>query len=74
MTAVTDIRQPKRDAVVPGVPPVRCVPGRRSGERGLADRDQQVVADFSGKYVIFLPKPGKLGFEVTYSALEAAHF
>ena len=46
---------------------------RRSGERGLADRDQQVVVNFSGQYVIFLLKPGQLGFQVAYSALKAAH-
>ncbi len=32
------------------------------------------MADFSGKYVVFLLKPGKLGFQVAYSALKAAHF
>jgi hypothetical protein len=44
-----------------------------SGERGLANRDQQVVADGSDKHIVLILKPSKLSFEVTYSLLQAAH-
>jgi hypothetical protein len=46
---------------------------RSSGERGLADRDQQVMPYLSGKHVILFLEPRQLGFQVTYSLLEAAH-
>ncbi len=31
------------------------------------------MADFSSGYVVFFLEPGKLGLQVTYSALKAAH-
>src|ERR1700733_311902 len=46
---------------------------RSLGERRLADRDQQVMPHLSGEHVVLVLKPGKLGFQVTYSLLQAAH-
>jgi hypothetical protein len=46
---------------------------RLSGKRGLADADQQVVSYLGGEHVVLLVQPGKLGLEVTYSLLKAAH-
>src|SRR5438094_8351266 len=48
-------------------------PWRSLGERGLADRDQQVMPHLGGEHVILVLKPDKLGFQVTYSLLQAAH-
>jgi hypothetical protein len=48
--------------------------GQRSGERGLAVRDQHVrVGSLYGERVVLFLEPDKLGFQVTYSLLEAAH-
>jgi hypothetical protein len=48
--------------------------GPSLSERGLANRDQQVrMPHLSGKYVVLVLEPGKLGFQVTYSLLQAAH-
>jgi hypothetical protein len=45
-----------------------------SGKHRLAGPDQQVVlTDLSGKRVLLLLKPHKLGFQVTNTLLEAAH-
>ena len=47
---------------------------RRSlGERRLADRNQQVMLRLRGKHVVLLVQPRKLGFEIAYSLLQAAH-
>jgi len=47
---------------------------RSSDERGLAFRDQHVlVGRLNRKRVILLLEPNKLGFQVAYSLLEAAH-
>jgi hypothetical protein len=47
---------------------------RSSDERGLAFRDQHVlVGSHNRKRVIRLLEPNKLGFQVAYSLLEAAH-
>jgi hypothetical protein len=47
---------------------------RSSDERGLAFRDQHVlVGSLNRKRVIRLLEPNKLGFQVAYSLLEAAH-
>lgn len=46
---------------------------RSSGERRLANRNQQVVIRLRGKHVVLLMQPGKLGFEIAYSLLQAAH-
>jgi hypothetical protein len=48
-------------------------PGALLGERRLADWNQQVVADRSDKHNVLVLKPGKLGFQVAYSLLQAAH-
>jgi hypothetical protein len=56
-----------------GVPPVVAASRRSSGERGLADRDQHVVADFSGEHVIDLLKPSELGLQVMHALLKSAH-
>jgi hypothetical protein len=44
------------------------------GERGLADRDQQLVTDLCGQSVVLLLKPVKRGLEVTHPLLKPAHF
>jgi len=36
--------------------------------------NQQLVLDFGGENVVLLLEPGELGFQVTHSPLEAAHF
>jgi hypothetical protein len=49
--------------------------GRRSGERGFAVPYQHVVRTgclYRERFVLFL-EPDKLGFQVPYSLLEAAH-
>ncbi len=47
---------------------------RSSDERGFAIRNQLVlVASFNRERVILFLKPHKLGFQVAYSLLEAAH-
>jgi len=56
-----------------GAPPFVPFSQRSSGKRGLANRDQQVVTNLRGKHVVLLVQPGKLGFEFTYSLLQAAH-
>ena len=47
---------------------------QRSGERGFAVRDQHVCVSrlYRERFVLFL-EPDKLGFQVPYSLLEAAH-
>ena len=53
---------------------VVCLAGRRSGERGLAIRYQHVrVGSLYRERVVLFLEPNKLGFQVTYSLLEAAH-
>ena len=48
--------------------------GRRSGERGLAIRYQHVrVGSLYRERIVLFLEPDKLGFQVTYSLLEAAH-
>jgi hypothetical protein len=37
-------------------------PAALSGERGLADRDQQVIADGSDKHIVLILEPSKLSF------------
>jgi hypothetical protein len=61
----------KRDAFLGA--PLHVRGWHSSGECGLADRDQQVMPYLSGEHVILLLEPGQLGFQVTYSLLEAAH-
>ena len=56
-----------------GVPPFVAASQRSSGERGLANRNQQVVIRLRGKHVVLLVQPGKLCFEIAYSLLQAAH-
>jgi hypothetical protein len=48
--------------------------GQRSGERGFAVRYQHVLVGclYVERFVLFL-EPDKLGFQVSYSLLEAAH-
>jgi hypothetical protein len=47
---------------------------RSSDERWLAIRNQHVlVASLNRERVLFFLKPYKLGFQVAYSLLEAAH-
>jgi hypothetical protein len=47
---------------------------RSLDERGLAFRDQHVlVGSLNRERVILLLEPNKLGFQVAYSLLEAAH-
>src|SRR5579875_889963 len=53
--------------------PLRLAASRSSGERWLADRDEQVLADLGGEHIVLLVQPGKLGLKVTYSLLKAAH-
>jgi hypothetical protein len=47
---------------------------QRSGERRFAVRDQHVLVGrlYRQRFVLFL-EPDKLGFQVPYSLLEAAH-
>jgi len=48
--------------------------GQRSGERGFAVRDQHVrVGSLYRERVVLFLEPDKLGFQVPYSLLEAAH-
>jgi hypothetical protein len=48
--------------------------GQRSGERRFAVRHQHVlVSRLYGERVVFFLEPDKLGFQVTYSLLQAAH-
>jgi hypothetical protein len=51
------------------------MPARRSGERGLAIQNQLAFLGscLFGQRVVFLLKPDKLGFEVPYTLLKAAH-
>ena len=49
-------------------------PRRSSDERRLAIRDQHVlVACLNCERVVLFLKPHKLGFQIAYSLLEAAH-
>jgi len=52
-----------------------CLADQRSlDERGLTFRDQHLlVADLKRERVVLILKPHKLGFQVAYSLLEAAH-
>jgi hypothetical protein len=59
---------------------IAVVPAQRSaagwdglGERGLADRDEQLVTDLSGEGVVLLLKPVNCGLEVTHPLLKTAH-
>jgi hypothetical protein len=45
-----------------------------SGVCGLADRDQQLVADLGSEGVVLLLKPVKRGLEVTHPLLKTPHF
>jgi hypothetical protein len=63
----------RRDARLNGVPPVVAASRRSSGERRLADRDQHVVADSGGEYIVDLLKPGELGFQVMHALLKTTH-
>jgi len=49
--------------------------GQRSGERGLAVRDQHVLVGslYRERVVLFL-EPDKLGFQVANALLQATHF
>jgi len=60
--------------VAPLVRLCRFLAGRRSGERGFAVRHQHVRVGclYRERLVLFL-EPDKLGFQVSYSLLEAAH-
>jgi hypothetical protein len=66
----------KRGAIAgaPDSSSVVFLAGRRSGERGFAVRDQHVRTGslYRERLVLFL-EPDKLGFQVPYSLLEAAH-
>jgi hypothetical protein len=54
--------------------PLRVAASRRSsGKRGLADRKHHVVPHLRRQYVVLLVQPSKLGFEIAYSLLQAAH-
>jgi hypothetical protein len=48
----------------------------RSGERGFAlpASYEKLVADFRGEHIPLLLEPGKLGFQVTHTPLQATHF
>jgi hypothetical protein len=66
-----DPGKPKRDATsVPQLSVGPCIP---SGECRFADWSQQVVADGSDKHIVLVLEPGKLGLQVAYSLLQAAH-
>lgn len=52
---------------------MRSASRRSSGERWLANRDQQVLPYLRGKHIVLFVQPGKLGFEIAYSLLQAAH-
>jgi hypothetical protein len=54
-------------------PSDRAACRRSLGERRLANRDQQVLAYLRGKHIVLFMQPGKLGFEIAYSLLQAAH-
>jgi hypothetical protein len=71
---VSAVRQAAKEGRL-GQAPLRFVRSsqRQSGKRGLADRDQQVVAYLRGKHIVLLVQPSKLGFEFAYSLLQAAH-
>jgi hypothetical protein len=58
---------------VTGGPSVSSQPAGASGERRLADSDQQVMADFSGEHVVNFLEPGKLGLQVMHTLLKATH-
>ena len=63
-----------RRGVAPLVRLVVFLVDRRSGERRFAIRHQHVRAGclYRERFVLFL-EPHKLGFQVSYSLLEAAH-
>jgi hypothetical protein len=63
----------KEGRLDPGVPLYVAASRRSSGERRLANRNQQVVVRLRGKHVVLLVQPGKLCFEIAYSLLQAAH-
>jgi hypothetical protein len=66
--------QPKRDAEKRAPHGVLFLSlSALSGERWLAHRDQQVIADGSHEDIVLILEPGKLGFQVTYSLLQTAH-
>jgi hypothetical protein len=46
--------------------------GHLSGERRLANRDQQVIADRSHEHIVLVLEPSKLSFQVAYSSLQPA--
>ena len=48
--------------------------GRSLGERGLANRNQQVMADFCRECVVLFLEPDKCSLQVTHTLLKAAHF
>jgi len=56
-----------------GAPLSRAAADIPLGERGLANRNQQVMPHFSSKHVVLLLEPSHRGFQVTYSLLQAAH-
>jgi hypothetical protein len=56
-----------------GAPPFAAASRRSSGKRRLANRKHQVMPYLSGKHIVLLMQPGKLGFEIAYSLLQAAH-
>jgi len=56
-----------------GGPSFSSQPAGALGKRRLADRDQHVMAYFSGEYVVYFLQPGKLGFQVLHSLLKATH-
>ena len=65
--------QRQEGRLLSGVPPFVAASQRSSGERRLANRNQQVVVRLRGQYVVLLVQPGKLCFEIAYSLLQAAH-
>jgi hypothetical protein len=52
---------------------MRAAACTRLGEYRFANRNQQVLPHLSGQKVVLFLKPGKRGFEITYSLLQAAH-
>jgi hypothetical protein len=55
-----------------GQPAVRS-PDVLSGQSRFANRDKQLMPDFSGQRVVLLLEPVQRCFEITNSLLKAAH-
>ena len=64
----------QRGRLFPASPLCLVASGRSLGERRLADRNQQVMADFRSKCIVLFLKPDQGSLQVSHTLLKAAHF